>query len=67
MLTVKQVASRLNISLGAVYKAMQDGVLEHHRFGSALRISEEQLEEYLQQSRVLKEANAFRVSRFKHL
>ncbi len=42
MFTVKQVGQRLNLSIGAVYKAISCGDLECHRFGAAIRITEEQ-------------------------
>ena len=67
MLTVKDVAQRLNVSLGAVYKAIQNGSLEHHRFGSSIRITEKQLAEYLGETRVEMERDTFRVTQFKHL
>ena len=67
MLTVKQVADQLNVSIGAVYKAIQNGSLEHFRFGSAIRITEEQLTDYLDQTRVTAQSGAFRKTRFKHL
>lgn len=47
MLTVKEVASRLRISTGAVYKAVSENSLNHYRIGSAIRISEDQLQSWL--------------------
>lgn len=47
MLTVKQVSERLNVSVGLVYKIIQQGKLNAHRINSAYRISEEQLSAYL--------------------
>ena len=67
MFTVKQVAKQLNLSIGAVYKAIQNGSLEHFRFGSAIRITQEQLTEYLDQTRVIAQTDTFRPTRFKHL
>ncbi len=48
-LTVKQVAERLQVSLGTIYGAVDRGELKAHRFGrrTAIRISEESLREYL--------------------
>jgi excisionase family DNA binding protein len=48
-LTVKQVAERLQVSLGTVYGAVDRGELKAHRFGrrTALRISEQSLLEYI--------------------
>ena len=51
MLTVKDVAQRLRVSTGLVYKLAASGQLEHHRIGAALRFSEEHLQAYLDQSR----------------
>jgi len=47
LLTVREVSERLNVSLGLVYKLIQQGSLRVHRINSSLRISEEQLQEYL--------------------
>ena len=47
MLTVKQVSARLNCSPGLVYKLVQQGALKAHRINRAVRVSEEQLQEYL--------------------
>ena len=52
MLTVKQVAERLNVSIQLVYQEIADGVLGHHRFGKrAIRVSEEQLAAYAAQTK----------------
>ncbi len=67
MLTVKQVSERLNVSKGAVYNAIQQGNLEHHRFGSAIRVSEDQLREFLEQTRARTEPDPLHVTQFKHL
>ncbi len=47
MLTVREVALKLNISVGAVYKAINAGELECHRFGKTIRISVDQFECFL--------------------
>ncbi|MDA0809771.1 MAG: helix-turn-helix domain-containing protein [Planctomycetota bacterium] len=67
MHTVKQVAEQLNVSIGAVYKAIKRGDLEHHRFGSTIRVTEEQLAEYLQETRVKAEPAPIQVREFRHL
>jgi excisionase family DNA binding protein len=67
MFTVKQVAQKLNLSIGSVYKAIQSGALGHYRFGTAIRVTEEQLSEYLENVRVLSESQPMPVRRFKHL
>jgi len=48
MLRVKQVAERLNLSESKVYELVERGELPHHRFGGAIRVSEEQVAEYLE-------------------
>lgn len=50
MLTVKQVATRLTLSLSKTYQLLDSGQLEHHRMGTAIRISEEQLDAYLEKT-----------------
>ena len=67
MLTIKQVAEQLSLSTGAVYKAINRGDLEHHRFGSSIRVTEQQLEDFLQETRVKVDPAPFHVSEFKHL
>ena len=67
MMTVKEVAERLNLSEGAVYKAVHNGELEHHRFGAAIRITEDQLTAFLEETRVRAEAEPIHVPRFTHL
>ena len=51
MFTVKEISKMLNVSLGVVYKAIASERLSHHRFGNAIRISREQLDEWLDQTR----------------
>lgn len=67
MLTIKQVAEQLNLSIGAVYKAVKRGDLEHHRFGATIRVTEEQLAAFLQETRVKVEAAPIHVREFRHL
>jgi excisionase family DNA binding protein len=52
MLTVRQVAERLGLSRAQVYAMCSSGKLPHHRFGGAIRVSEEQLAAYLRSSEV---------------
>ncbi len=47
MLTVTQVAVRLNCSVSTIYGLITSGRLEHHRC-PGVRVSEEQLEAYLE-------------------
>jgi excisionase family DNA binding protein len=51
MLRVKQVADRLNLSQSKVYELIEAGELPHHRFGGAIRVSEEQIAEYLEETK----------------
>lgn len=51
MLKVKQVANRLSLSQSKVYELVESGDLPHHRIGGAIRVSEEQLTEYLETTR----------------
>ena len=50
LLTVREVAERLRISIGSVYAAIEDGRLKAYRLGrgGALRISEENLRSFLE-------------------
>ena len=50
MLRVKQVAERLNLSLSKVYQLIDGCRLPHHRFGGAIRISEEQMAAFLEET-----------------
>ena len=52
MLTPKQLAARLSLSLSMVYRLLSSGELECYRFGSAYRVSEEQLNQFLQKQKV---------------
>lgn len=55
MFSVKQVADRLAVSAAVVYRLIDSGQLEAHRIGlkrGTLRISEQQIEAYLEKSKV---------------
>ena len=52
MLTPKQLAARLSLSLSMVYRLLANGDLECYRFGSAYRVSEDQLNAFLQRQKV---------------
>ena len=67
MLNVKEVADRLGVSKGLVYKLVGGGKLGSHRIGSTIRITEEQLNEYLEETRAGNEASPFEIREFKHL
>jgi excisionase family DNA binding protein len=49
MFTAKQVANQLSISIRSVYRAIEKGDLEHHRFPQ-IRISKSQLEAFKQKA-----------------
>lgn len=51
MLKVSEVALRLNLSPSKVYELIDDGELAHHRIGGAIRVSEEQLAEFLDETK----------------
>jgi excisionase family DNA binding protein len=48
---VAEVAERLKISSAKVYALVEKGSLPHFRFDGAIRISEEQLQEYMNSCR----------------
>ena len=52
MLTPKQLAERLSLSLSMVYRLLSTGELECYRFGSTYRVSEEQLTAFLQKQKM---------------
>lgn len=60
MLTVKQVASQLSLSEAAIYRFIAKGDLECHRFGNAIRVTESQLAEFVENKRKASEASPFR-------
>jgi len=47
LLTPKQVAERIQLSRSVVSRLCSSGELAHHRIGSSLRISEQDLEAFL--------------------
>lgn len=47
MYKVKQVAQRLNLSESKVYELVEAGRIPHYRHDGTIRISEEQIQEYL--------------------
>jgi len=51
VLRVKQVAERLSLSESKVYELVEQGKLGHHRMDGAIRVSEEQIAEYLDETR----------------
>lgn len=60
LLTVRDVAKRLNVSTSSVYALIQKGRLPHHRIGAgrgAIRVSEEDLAAYLESCRTQHETD----------
>lgn len=53
MLTAAQVAERLNVSRRHVYDLISQGAFPIHRFGSAVRVDEADLEAYIASCRVV--------------
>ena len=51
MLKISQVAKRLNLSGSKVYELVEQGKLGHHRMGGAIRVSEEQLQRFLDETK----------------
>lgn len=54
LLTVKDVAARLNVSISCVYQLIEAGKLPHHRIGlgrGAIRCSESDIAEFLASNR----------------
>ena len=51
MFRVRQVAERLNLSESKCYELIEQGKLGHHRMDGAIRVSEEQIAEYLDKTR----------------
>jgi excisionase family DNA binding protein len=54
LLTVKELAGRLAMSVPWVYKACEHGTLPYHRIGEAIRFDPEEIKTYLQSRRNLK-------------
>lgn len=52
MLTLDEVAQRLNLSPSKVRKDKDSGILQHYKFGGAIRVSEEQFSMYVEMHRV---------------
>ncbi len=50
-LTVKDVAQRLQLSPKSVRRLIDEGMLRIHRFGRAIRIAEEDLNQFLKLTR----------------
>lgn len=51
MLTVRQTAARLSLSLTKTYELLRGGKLPHYRIGGAIRIAEADLDSFLSSCR----------------
>ena len=51
MLTTGEVAEKLNLSEKTIRNLIDSGELEAHKFGRVYRISEEQLENFIEKSK----------------
>ena len=54
LLTVKDVAQRLNVSPSCVYQLVETGKIPHHRIGvgrGAIRFTEDDIADYLNRNR----------------
>lgn len=51
MLKVSELAMRLSLSESKIYQLVEGGKLSHHRFGGAIRFSEEQIAEFLEETK----------------
>lgn len=51
MLRVSDVARRLSLSESKVYELVEGRLLAHHKIGGAIRVSEQQLAEFLEETK----------------
>lgn len=51
LLKVSDVATRLSLSASKIYELVESRRISHHKIGGAIRISEEQLTEFLEETR----------------
>lgn len=51
MLTIRQTAKRLNVSISLVYRLIASGDLPCYEIASCKRVSEEDLQQYLETNR----------------
>jgi excisionase family DNA binding protein len=47
LLTVRQTAQRLTISLASTYQLIRSGTLPHYRIGGAIRVTDSDIERFL--------------------
>ncbi|MCP4540139.1 MAG: helix-turn-helix domain-containing protein [Chloroflexi bacterium] len=51
MLTIKEVAKRLGLSVSGVYNLLNDGKIEGHKIGGVYRFTEDQVLALLEQTK----------------
>jgi excisionase family DNA binding protein len=52
MLTVKEVAQQLSVSVSTVYKAIEAGALPAYKIQGAIRVKSEDLDQYLEHNKI---------------
>ena len=52
LLNVRKVAARLDVSVKTIYRLIYDGSIRHRKIRSAIRVSEADLEAFIQSSAV---------------
>lgn len=74
LLTVKDVAKRLNVSPSCIYQLVESGRLSHHRIGlgrGAIRFSDADIDDYLahvrEETRTQSSPAALQQRKLKHL
>ena len=69
LLTIREVADRLSISQSLAYRLVAEGKIRAYRIGGAVRVSEDQLSEYLSSCEVSGERTppSSRSLKLKHL
>ena len=70
LLTVKQVAERLVVSNAIIYRLIDSGKLAAHRIGmgrGTLRVTEEQLNQFLDENKVQQRQRPERKKTLKHI
>lgn len=55
LLTIKQVAGMLQLSQSKLYELVSQGAFPVYRIGGAIRVSEQDLQEYLRDCREVRE------------
>ncbi|MEM8669325.1 MAG: helix-turn-helix domain-containing protein [Planctomycetota bacterium] len=67
MMSVRGVAQRLGVSSSMVYSLIARGTLSVHRIGRCIRVSDEQVEDYLRQCRQSASAPSEQERPYRHI